>query len=779
MSGPIRGLHDVEGQLYAVSGSTLYRITNQGVAIPLGQIPGVGRVSMAHNQVAGGHQLTVVNGVGGYVWNTADQTFTIITDEGFPGSSRGDFIDGYMMHVEPFGRFLLHSDLADALDFNTLDRFEAETQPDKTVSLIVNGSEVWAFGERTIDVFANVGTAQGTFQNKKVGITTGCIAGASPAVVDSGAAWLGDDRVVYHARGYSPTRISTRALEVELSRYSLADIRNAFSFVYADRGHTIYYLTVPNGMTFGYDFSTGLWHRRSSWHPEKDVYGRWCLSDLVRSNGRWIGGDYRTGKLYVLDWDYPLEGCEPLIRERTTPVAHNNGARFDLNEVELLFDTGGPEVECVPFPYQPVGPQISGEAPDGLTGDPYTFTYTVTPGSSPIARIELRDTELPAGWEWDDQTATISHDDTPVPVGVIRLQMRVIDQNGLYADHEDEFLIAQEHFLLITGSAASAGQPMFATARALSPVEISGIPQDTGADLAGGSPGYWNGLWVVVGDEECRYSTDLASWGTAESAIDNPVPHVTAGPSGWLAGRYATAGSTNISKLTNPPGDFASTSWDVAISDIETDHVGAINLARYVDGKYYADLSGRFMSTDDLDGTWTLVDGYRPDGVAWFYDIVKFKGDLYIACEQETGVVVGPPRRFQVRRWVAETGSFSDIVVDSETGGVSAPFQLAANDDYLIVYCWGGQYVYTSADNFASLHETGIGSTRATQPYTEVKGRQIVATAGQFFMISGSSGDASKANKIVSTIDGLEFTEPVSLGIASAIGIAASGEGDE
>ena len=48
--GVIRGLHNVEGQLFVVSGNQLYRISNTGVAIPIGAIPGVGRVSMAHNQ---------------------------------------------------------------------------------------------------------------------------------------------------------------------------------------------------------------------------------------------------------------------------------------------------------------------------------------------------------------------------------------------------------------------------------------------------------------------------------------------------------------------------------------------------------------------------------------------------------------------------------------------------------------------------------------------------------------------------------------------------------
>lgn len=350
---PIRGLHDVEGRLFVVSGTMLYEIGQTGVAIPRGAIPGVGRVSMAHNQRSHGHELLVVNGSGGYVYNTATDTFTVVTDPGYPGAGIADFLDGYLMQVEPFGRFLFHSDLADALEYNTLDRFEAETQPDRVVGMIVNHQEVWAFGDRTIDVFGNVGTAQGTFQNKGVSISRGCIAKWSPAIIDNGVAWLGDDRVVYHARGYDPVRISTRAIEVALSQCSLADIRNAFSFIWSDRGHSVYYLTVPNGLTFGYDFSTGLWHRRATWHPERDIGGRWRLSDLVRSNGRWIGGDYLDGNLYVLDWDYMLEGCDPLVRERVSPVSHNNGARFTVDSVETIVETGGKETQCGEPPPEP------------------------------------------------------------------------------------------------------------------------------------------------------------------------------------------------------------------------------------------------------------------------------------------------------------------------------------------------------------------------------------------------------------------------------------------
>jgi hypothetical protein len=548
-SAPIRGLHDVEGQLFAVCGQTLYQISNTGAAIPRGSIPGVGRVSMAHNQVAGGHQLTVVNDTGGYVWNTATQTFTIITDEGFPGSSRVDFIDGYMMHVEPFGRFLLHSDLADALNFNTLDRFEAETQPDRTRSLIVNNQEVWAFGDRTIDVFANAGTAQGTFQNKGVSISVGCIAGASPAIVDNGVAWLGHDRVVYHARGYSPTRISTRAIDVALSKLSLTDIRNAFSFVFEDRGHAIYYLTIPNGPTFGYDFSTGLWHRRASWHPERDISGRWRLSDLVRSNGRWVGADYQTGKLYLLDWDYMLEGCDPLVRERVSPVAHNNGNRFTIDEIELQFETGGPETECVPFPYQPAGPSIEGAAPDGEVGQEYAgYTYTVTQGDAPIESVVIISGTVPAGLAFVNGTINTAD---PTSAGSSTFTIRVTDTNGLYADHTDTIFIAQNY--RVYGAAVPDNEIRWSDfANPWEPTQVYESPVAVNLIQMGGA----GRLFVIGAGEVASLDINTETWdvGTTDAPASPPVKSfLQTGASKWI---YCTGDFPNVMYRSTNGSDF-------------------------------------------------------------------------------------------------------------------------------------------------------------------------------------------------------------------------------
>ena len=430
----IRGMHDVEGALFVVSGSRLYRISNTGVAIPCGTIPGVGRVSMAHNQITGGNELLVVNGDAGYVWNTVTETFARVSDEGYPGAFIADYIDSYLAQVEPFGRYWFHSDLADAMSYNTLDRAESEAAPDRIVSLLSAHLEVWVFGERTIEVFENVGAGTGTFQNKRVAIEHGCAGRFTPAKLDNGIFWLGNDGVVYRANGYQPQRISTHAIERAIAD---SDWSQAFAFTWSDRGHAVYYLTFPDGQTWGYDVSSGLWHRRATYHPQHDVARRWRLNDLVYSNRQWIGGDYRDGKLYALDWDYVLEGeGDPLVRERVAQVLQAEQRRFSVNEVELVMETGGPRTEPVMFAVPPIGPSISGDAPGGYIAQSYSYQYLIEEGDAPIERVTAAD--LPSGWEIS-RTGLLTG--PALVANRFSFIVRVVDTNGLWSELQDEISI--------------------------------------------------------------------------------------------------------------------------------------------------------------------------------------------------------------------------------------------------------------------------------------------------------------------------------------------------
>ena len=83
-TGPIRGIRDVEGTRFIVSGTKLYRLNADGSNDELGTIPGTGPVPMTHNQVAGGNQLVIGAGSNGYIYDTRDESM-IPENEGGTG----------------------------------------------------------------------------------------------------------------------------------------------------------------------------------------------------------------------------------------------------------------------------------------------------------------------------------------------------------------------------------------------------------------------------------------------------------------------------------------------------------------------------------------------------------------------------------------------------------------------------------------------------------------------------------------------------------------------
>lgn len=333
---PIRGLHDAEGRLLAVSGNTLYEISPGGVATSRGTVSGVGRVSMAHNQVTGGNQVGIANGQSGYVFDTSSSTFSSISSSSFPGAISFDYVDSYLTAIEPGRRFAFTSGLADALSYSTLDRYEAEGSPDFLVGQAVTHREWWLFGERTVEPYINTGAAEGTFQRSSgTVIEIGLASPYAVATMDNTVYWLGGDGNVYRANGYSPQRISTHPIEQAIRR---CNISQAFAFVWEDEGHMVFYLTFPDGHTWGYDAASQQWHRRQSRGLDK-----WRINALVKSNGAWIAGDYANGKLYKLDWSAQDEAGESMERRRVSGVLHANHNPMTLNGVALEFDTGQPD----------------------------------------------------------------------------------------------------------------------------------------------------------------------------------------------------------------------------------------------------------------------------------------------------------------------------------------------------------------------------------------------------------------------------------------------------
>lgn len=353
---PIRGMRNVEGKLMVVSGTRLYRVLQDGTYTDIGEIPGVGVVSMSHNQVTGGNQLIIVNGISGFVYNTFTGAFSRITDDGYPGALMVDYIDQYLVQIEPGRRFWFHSELADALSYNSLDRYEAEASPDLMTSIVVANHRVWIFGERTIQSFVNTGQATNTFAPDTGSVVDiGCLAKFSVVKMVDRLFFYGSDGSVYMTEGYLPKRISNYAIEEALSACNPATM---VAYIWEDRGHKVYYLTCAEGFTFGYDATTDRWHRRQSYE-----LNRWRVNALAMWNGEFYAGDYTNGFIYRLSWGLLTEGDAPLISERIGPVLSNNQNEISIDDVEFVFGSGVIESRAGNYP------SIFGDVPNANVGD--------------------------------------------------------------------------------------------------------------------------------------------------------------------------------------------------------------------------------------------------------------------------------------------------------------------------------------------------------------------------------------------------------------------------
>ena len=329
---PVRGTYNCEGRFFMVAGTTLYEVNTNFTTTNRGTIPGVGIVRFAHNQQSVGNQLLIVNGSAGYVFNTQTNTLTHVTDAGYPGAINAVFTDSYLVQIEPARRFAFNSAPADALNYNTLDRFTSEVSPDLLMSLAVVNNDLILFSARSTEFFYNSGNAEQPFRTKRISMQRGCGGRYTVVNLDNTVYWLGDDGIFYVLNGYLPMRISTRPIEQSIEGLNWDQ---CFSFTWESKGHKVAYWTFPDGTTWGYDVSSREWSRRAS-------YGlnRWRPSSMTFWNGRWYAGDFQTGTLWDVDWDYMLEGTQDFISERTTGVLIDNQNLFLVPRLELLMQVG-------------------------------------------------------------------------------------------------------------------------------------------------------------------------------------------------------------------------------------------------------------------------------------------------------------------------------------------------------------------------------------------------------------------------------------------------------
>lgn len=344
-TGPIRGLWQTKGVMYAVSGDTFYKVETYGrtrlKGTPIGTVTGSGPVSMVDN----GTQIFIACNPDGFIYNTDTEVFQQITDPDFAGAVTVGYIDGYFVFNEPNTSRIWVTSLFDGLSVDPLDFASAEANPDNVLSLIVDHQEVWLFGSNSTEVWYDAGLPDFPLQRQQ-GATNeiGCAAPYSVAKLDNSVFWLGSDNrgrgIVYRANGYTGVRVSTHAVEWQIQQYG--DISDAIAYSYQQDGHSFYVLIFPSAQTtWVYDAATQAWHERAGW--DNGQFTRHRSNCQVVYNNEIIVGDFENGNLYAFDLDdYSDNGdVQKWLRSwRAIPPGQNNLKRSAHHTLQIDCETG-------------------------------------------------------------------------------------------------------------------------------------------------------------------------------------------------------------------------------------------------------------------------------------------------------------------------------------------------------------------------------------------------------------------------------------------------------
>ena len=330
-SDRIYGMHVMGSLIYAVIGNSVYTVNTSGGGNSLGAIGTVSDVVVMYDN--GTYVIIVKEDGASYYANSS--SLTQITDGQFESASSVTVIDGYGIFTRKDTNEFAISALNDISAYGALDFATAEQNPDLLVRAFALKGNLWLFGDRSIEIWYNTGSGDFPFSPiKGATITRGCAAKRSVAAEDNTLFWLGDDRIVYRADGYTPSRISTYAIEKAIEGYTT--ISDAEAFCYTQEGHKFYVLTFPTELvTWVYDISTGLWHQRQSFEE-----GRWRATSHVFFDGKNLVGDYETGKIYELDLDTYTENGTTIQAIATCPPIFKDKKRITHDKLWIDFDTG-------------------------------------------------------------------------------------------------------------------------------------------------------------------------------------------------------------------------------------------------------------------------------------------------------------------------------------------------------------------------------------------------------------------------------------------------------
>lgn len=313
LEAPIRGLLWVNGRAFAVGGTKLYELFANGTTKVLTTLgSAVGNVGMSDNTT----QLVISDGAQLYVLTLATN---VVIAKDFPGKSRIDYINQYIVFVTRDTQQFGWTALGDATSIDPLAFASAEGSPDNLVSLLVDHRDLLLFGTDSTEPWIDSGDVNVFTRNPGQAIEQGIASEFSAVKLDDTVFWLAASArgqgTVLRLAGYVPTPVSTKSIEELLSG---KDLSQATAYAYEFEKSKFYCLNVPGlETTLVYDAFTQQWHERAELiggdrQPHRATHHFFAFGD------HYFGA--ADGKLYRMDPTVSNNDGDPLLRERISPI---------------------------------------------------------------------------------------------------------------------------------------------------------------------------------------------------------------------------------------------------------------------------------------------------------------------------------------------------------------------------------------------------------------------------------------------------------------------------
>ena len=218
----------------------------------------------------------------------------------------------------------------------------SEWCPDNTISLCSNGSKLYTFGERSLQIFSYNDDMNNPFTSPDSAATNiGIKAPNSLSNIGQVTLWLGSSDIgedgIFMIKDTNIQRVSTQDIEREITQ--LEDAEAAYSSIWQEHQHTFYSITFEKAKkTYVYDVNENAWHYRASYDTNNHLtYWRYNHATFAY-NKVYVGTD--NALCYMDENKYTEHDGRVILKLRRGGVLTTNNCPFYIDNLRLITNNG-------------------------------------------------------------------------------------------------------------------------------------------------------------------------------------------------------------------------------------------------------------------------------------------------------------------------------------------------------------------------------------------------------------------------------------------------------